>query len=172
MTFDPLIITKYSARHSGGTKDYHIVTARRDADNYGILITRYGKKSSWGHVDVKEFSSILSMVDEANDVRKKKEKRGYRTLETGSSHHTCETWEAFKIAIGAQYWSTLSKDIVAKLGGDASEVRAEPLTSDWERGEGGRLVKKDKALRGTEITKTPEPTIEARVQQNLNWGLW
>jgi predicted DNA-binding WGR domain protein len=168
--FKPCTISKQSRNHKGGTKDYHIVTIAAVDGSYGILITRFAKKNAWGQMQVQTFYSTSAMAVAANAKRKEKFDREYtRSIGETGSVYECRTFDDVKKALGPAYWSKLTRAVIDIIGGDSSIVREQPLTDDWTRDKDGKLVRAEQPLRTVEVAK---PTVEDKIKQNANWGLW
>jgi predicted DNA-binding WGR domain protein len=77
-------VKKISMPHSGGTKEYHILSVVDERTGRGVVLTRWGKAGAWGQCESQTFENdddfaLGSEVDDFFSQRMRdKEARGYK----------------------------------------------------------------------------------------------
>lgn len=168
----PFKIRKVSLRHRGGTKEYHFVSIRSADPSKGpsLAIFRWGKAGSWGQLSF-DRGNVFGVEDACEKKLREKEGRGYSV----SKDATVEVNDlaALKTSLGVGYWGSLGEHIDYLLPGAADAEKRGVRTPDPprfdENGNPTGLARKPKLI---EEPPEAEPTVEDRVAQNPNWGMF
>lgn len=171
MSTYPIKIVKKSLDHQGGTKSYHIVEVIT-ADGRLMLVKRWGKKGSFGSIDVITGGATTSLGGGATTslgvrILRDKQKRGYD--EVDHKELKANDLEEFKRLMTPRLYTSLGANNIAYLIPDAETTGIkEPEKIEWEEDADGKRRLKQKAP--MPLPSPPEPTIEEKIARNPLWG--
>jgi hypothetical protein len=165
-------VERKSMRHSGGTKDYHLVSVTNVDNARHLLIRRWAKAGQWGNgIKIEPCSGIGTLTRAWAEAAKEKFKAGEYDRNIAENRKDYETVDELQKALG-QYWPKLGEHAEwlipgVDMGGKRAEVAAE-----WSESE--RRYTRPGATRAEdfEVPKAPEPSIEEQVKVNPQWGSW
>lgn len=167
----PINMHKRKLVHKGGMKEYHTVILLTD-DDRALVIRRWCKVKSWGQMEVECFSDREVGSNAFFAKIEEKSKRGY-VVDPGISHEVLDLSDLKRI-LGAQYWAQLGPENAEWLipGVDTTGIKAPPMAT-WEKTDKtGRYKRVEPPLLTIEQPPPREPTIDERVAQNPNWGMF
>jgi predicted DNA-binding WGR domain protein len=164
----PITVVKQTLEHRTHEKDYHQVLIRRP-DGRSLLVQRWGRRGSFGQMQVLALPDALSSDLAYREKLREKESRGYEPQPVRL--FTVATENELKKML-ATVWLKLGADNIKHLLPDASTdaVRDPPPVAEWGTDKDGKPVLlnpvKPKAVKET------EPTIADRVAVDPEWGAW
>lgn len=172
MSVYPITISKTTMGYTYGRSDkqYHVLVLH-NADGRAVLINRWGKRGSWGKLDVQQYNSD----DEAYKTAQKL--TGYKISSRGytiEAENTVECNDARKLidALGPQYYYNIGCEALKWLDPDISVSGVKPpesLSPVFVQDKNGRWVPEPRPPRmPAELVPTPEPIVE----KNPMWGLF
>lgn len=151
------------------SKEYHIIYIET-AGGRALVINRWGRKGSWGQMQVFAFSKLTEAASYAAEKEREKIGKGY-SVSAVPPVQVCADEYDFRMRLGPQYIANLNPDNLRFLLGedvDTTGVR-ERENPEFEQTPDGRWVRKEKPLN---TIKDPEPTVEEQVSRNPLWGLF
>lgn len=163
------LISSRSLRHRSGTKEYHLLSIENRDTGNSIIVTRWGKTSTWGQLKVERGSR--SQVEKIwNAKTHEKEKGGYeqtrnKTVEVASAS------EIIKI-VGPQYYKNVGADNLKFVDSslDTNGVK-DPVETNWIEKPDGTWAA-DSAPRKSVPTPPAEESFEDRQARDPLWGMF
>ncbi len=174
MTF-PLHVKKESGRAESvsGGKDYHLVLICSGDEGRSILITRFGKKGTWGTGwKVQRFDDMHDALVAYNEKWVAKLGKAYKDhfLKTDTP---CGDIETFRKALGPTLLKMKPEDLDWICPGiDTKDCRPAEEAGGWQTDEYGNKSFAEPKRRLVEEPKAPEVPVSAKINANPNWGLF
>lgn len=166
----PIKIERMTLAYEQGrsAKEYHIVQINM-ANGRSVVITRWGRKGSWGQMLAAPFDKFEGACHFADEKRRDKQNKGYRVTSSGAVD--CVDEYKFRSVLGPQYVTNIGPDILKFILGDEVDTTGVRMREnpEFEQTADGRWVRKEKPLN---TIKDPEPTLEEQVSRNPLWGMF
>lgn len=160
----PIQIIKKSLDHQGGTKSYHTVQVIT-ADGRQLLVKRWGKKGSFGSIDVMIGNTNIGA--ETAKIIRDKQKRGYD--EVDHKDFRANDLDDFKRLMTPRLYTSLGAANLAYLIPDADTTGIKDAENvEWEKNPDGTMRIKQKPP--LPLPPPPEETIEEKIARNPMWG--
>jgi predicted DNA-binding WGR domain protein len=182
MTEFPILATKHTLDHSGGTKSFHLYVLHHKGSGRSLFITRWGKTGSFGQVKVEQHSTHVSATRAFDKKLEEKEKGGYRGVPL-SNGKDCDDQPTLTNYLGMQLTGTIAPSDWAWLKtGDATSLKEKMLNEkdrlaaeareDRLREQAAKAERDAKAKRELEEKLRLEQEAErAQAQEQIpNWG--
>jgi len=162
----PVAVEFHTAKHAGGTKEYHMVLIRTN-DGRGMVINRWGRLMAAGQMSVEKGDFVD--VRRAFDKKYKDKYEGEYRQGYSSRSKIANSLDELRQTLGF-LWAKLGKDNATWLapGVDVSDVR-EPDKDEFVEQSDGSFRKKPRAPR---LVETPEPSVADRAKDDPLFGLF
>lgn len=159
----PITIKRQSGRADSvsGGKDYHLVLITL-ADGRAMLITRFGKKDTWGTgFNVSTFDRISPALIAYDSKYRAKIGRNYDDILI-DTQVSCADSHEFRKALGEQYWAKIGKEKLEWISPNLDTTGVRRSSRDMERD--------DSAFPPVEPAKVE--TAEERAKQTPVFGMF
>ncbi len=166
MSTFPIKVTRISAIHVGGTKEYNTVYIQT-ADDRVMLIKRWGRVKTFGQVKIETFHDVYAGRRAYDGIFSAKFGNEY-TRDRRDKSVECKDETELKRELGPQYCASLGANNLTWLvpGADTAGVR-EPDTDEWVKGEDGRMTR----VTHPKLIPIEEEPV-APLSNDPVWGSW
>lgn len=169
MSVYPIVVRKITMQHRTHDKDYHQVLICTN-EGRSVVINRWGKRGKDGQREHLMFDDAESALDAFLAKQETKQKDGYLyDVKKDSSKEVNDDAE-FQKAIGPLYWFKMASHLQFLVPGIDMKGAKDPDLPTWEADGKGGVV--HKGYQPKHKFQEYEPTVEDKVAENENWGMF